>query len=175
MELAEKLLSVRNMTCRECKQVVPEKTFCRKFLQTGGFSVYHYCSKCNRSVGADPLPHRFALLYVSELESLPTVENYSATKALKPNKAVKKKPVKTSEDMINALRVMPYAEYLKSKHWLNLRKKMIETAGGRCQLCNKDGTLNVHHRTYERRGNESLSDLIVLCRACHAKFHDKLP
>jgi hypothetical protein len=29
----------------------------------------------------------------------------------------------------------------------------------------------VHHLTYERLGNEHLSDVIVLCLACHGKEH----
>jgi hypothetical protein len=33
--------------------------------------------------------------------------------------------------------------------------------------------LDVHHRTYERVGQEQLRDLIVLCRTCHSRYHDK--
>jgi len=40
-----------------------------------------------------------------------------------------------------------------------------------CQLCNSKDNLNVHHRTYERRGHELASDLIVLCKQCHKTFH----
>ena len=43
----------------------------------------------------------------------------------------------------------------------------------KCQLCNKSGELNVHHRTYERRGEESYSDLITLCEDCHTLFHNQ--
>ena len=28
-----------------------------------------------------------------------------------------------------------------------------------------------NHRTYERKGRERLSDLILLCRKCHGRFH----
>lgn len=31
--------------------------------------------------------------------------------------------------------------------------------------------LQVHHRTYERIGNEGLDDLIVVCPRCHMKIH----
>jgi hypothetical protein len=45
-------------------------------------------------------------------------------------------------------------------------------AGFRCQVCNAYGVqLNVHHRTYERRGAEWDTDLIVLCHDCHEIFH----
>lgn len=67
-----------------------------------------------------------------------------------------------------------YQEYLQSAHWRTLRRKALENAEHSCQLCNSESALNVHHRTYDRLGHERLADLIVLCRDCHAKFHDKL-
>ena len=75
---------------------------------------------------------------------------------------------------LNHLKTMPYPQYLKSEHWQDLRRRMLKRASFACQLCNSKGRLNVHHRTYERRGQEPYSDLIVLCENCHSKFHDKL-
>lgn len=73
------------------------------------------------------------------------------------------------------LRTMPYKEYLKTPEWQKRRKAKLKEAKHRCQLCNDGGTLNVHHRTYENRGNEPLSDLIVLCEPCHERFHGIAP
>lgn len=75
---------------------------------------------------------------------------------------------------IEYLQSLPYSEYLKTDHWQQLRTRMLRYAKYRCQLCNKQATLHVHHRTYENLGNEEYKDLIVLCAHCHAKFHDKL-
>lgn len=73
---------------------------------------------------------------------------------------------------LNLLKSMPYKNYLKTEHWLNRRKKHLESANFRCQVCNRnENTLDVHHRTYERRGEELFTDLIVLCRSCHDLFH----
>lgn len=72
------------------------------------------------------------------------------------------------------LATMPYAEYLKTEHWQQQREAAKERAGHRCQLCNSGERLEVHHRTYERRGAEEPGDLIVLCHGCHEKFHDVL-
>lgn len=69
------------------------------------------------------------------------------------------------------MRTMPYPKYLKTDHWSRCRKRALEAAGHRCQLCNSTHRLQVHHRTYERRGNESPDDVIVLCSACHQLFH----
>lgn len=65
-----------------------------------------------------------------------------------------------------------YAAYLESNAWKRMRAVMLEKAGGRCQVCNRDRRLNVHHRTYERIGNEIPDDLIVLCEPCHKLFHE---
>jgi len=73
------------------------------------------------------------------------------------------------------LRTMRYSEYLLTEEWLQKRNQKLKQAGFKCQICNTGGLLNVHHRTYDRRGDEWMSDLTVLCRPCHAKFHDKLP
>jgi 5-methylcytosine-specific restriction endonuclease McrA len=68
-----------------------------------------------------------------------------------------------------------YKEYIKSPEWKETSRKAKERVDYHCQLCNKEGndtTLNTHHNNYERLGLELDSDLIVLCKKCHAKFHD---
>ncbi|MBA3950431.1 MAG: hypothetical protein H0X57_00945 [Rubrobacter sp.] len=71
------------------------------------------------------------------------------------------------------LRVMPYKDYLQTPHWKRKREDKVRAAGHRCQLCNRGSvTLNVHHRTYERLGEELDEDLTVLCRDCHNTFHE---
>jgi 5-methylcytosine-specific restriction endonuclease McrA len=69
---------------------------------------------------------------------------------------------------------MPYKEYLQTEHWINLREQALRKAKYKCELCNSKENLNVHHKTYDNKGNEPLSDLIVLCNNCHAKFHNKV-
>jgi hypothetical protein len=73
------------------------------------------------------------------------------------------------------LRGMPYKEYLLTPEWQARRTAALERALYRCQVCNRGRCeLHVHHRTYERRGAELPSDLIVLCARHHALFHGKL-
>lgn len=67
---------------------------------------------------------------------------------------------------------MDYSLYLRTDHWQAVRKAAHERAGGRCQVCNSDAALHVHHRTYQRRGRELPEDVIVLCANCHKLFHD---
>jgi hypothetical protein len=64
-----------------------------------------------------------------------------------------------------------YESYLASDHWQQKRKQALARAHDCCQICNSPEYLNVHHRTYERLGNERPEDLTVLCRSCHQIFH----
>lgn len=63
--------------------------------------------------------------------------------------------------------------YLRSDHWRETRLGALERAEHRCQVCNSAKFLNVHHRTYERVGEERPADLTVLCRMCHKLFHER--
>lgn len=67
-----------------------------------------------------------------------------------------------------------YLAYLQSEAWQIRRKWKLEQADHRCQVCNSDEQLHVHHRTYDRIGNERENDLTVLCRDCHALYHNRI-
>lgn len=67
-----------------------------------------------------------------------------------------------------------YHRYLNSWHWRIMRQIKLWLSGHKCQLCASRHRLEVHHNTYERVGRESLNDLVVLCRQCHQKYHNKL-
>lgn len=64
-----------------------------------------------------------------------------------------------------------YSHYLKTETWKNRAALARSRASDRCSTCNAEGTLEVHHRTYERVGRESPDDLIALCSPCHTAVH----
>ena len=69
--------------------------------------------------------------------------------------------------------IREYKNYLKTRLWNFTRKKKLEEAEYKCQLCgNKGVKLHVHHNTYEHIGDEDMNDLIALCEECHKKFHN---
>jgi len=70
------------------------------------------------------------------------------------------------------LKTMPYQEYLKTDHWQALRKTMLKRACYKCSVCGMNKPLHVHHNTYESRGAEKMSDLVVLCHECHEVYHE---
>jgi uncharacterized protein YraI len=70
-------------------------------------------------------------------------------------------------------RRVEYYEYINSPQWRWRANQAKQRAGNRCQICNRHAseiTLNAHHRTYERLGNESPDDITVLCRSCHELY-----
>lgn len=54
--------------------------------------------------------------------------------------------------------------------WQQRKAAALERAEYACQVCNSRNSLQVHHRTYERYGNERPADLTVLCAFCHVRF-----
>lgn len=67
-----------------------------------------------------------------------------------------------------------YEEYLKSKAWLETRKRVLEEKGDECaaqlSVCDGEATL-VHHRSYQHAGMEPLWDLMPVCNSCHDALH----
>jgi hypothetical protein len=67
-----------------------------------------------------------------------------------------------------------YKEYLRSQHWFAFRKLYFAKSynSHRC-FCGLS-TVQLHHRTYERLGNERFKDVIPLCANHHGFLHKKL-
>lgn len=63
-----------------------------------------------------------------------------------------------------------YSTYLQTTRWKLLRDEVLARDGYRCRVCNSRECLEVHHRTYERIGNEDFDDLTTLCCRCHDTF-----
>lgn len=64
-----------------------------------------------------------------------------------------------------------YVNYLKSKHWQNIRDRLI----GEKKVCAACGyvvpVIQLHHMNYDRLGHELDSDLAALCPNCHKLVH----
>lgn len=67
--------------------------------------------------------------------------------------------------------VSRYHSYLKSDKWKQVRTRLMQKRGCKCEVCGIGHRLQVHHLTYARLGNELDSDLKVLCWACHEREH----
>ena len=74
----------------------------------------------------------------------------------------------------NKLCTMPYGEFLKTQYWRAISKQRKKDHPW-CDGCFEFLIpLEVHHKTYARRGLEWMfpEDLLVLCRSCHQAEHD---
>lgn len=69
-------------------------------------------------------------------------------------------------------RQIEYREYLNTDHWKNLRAEVLKRDGKKCTRCPKRIWLQVHHRFYRSRFEDSIpDDLVTLCRWCHKAEH----
>jgi restriction endonuclease Mrr len=77
-----------------------------------------------------------------------------------------------SAERLAELRAMPYRLYLRTPEWRRTRAAALARADNACSLdVRHTESLEVHHRTYERRGAELVTDLVVLCHSCHHLHH----
>jgi hypothetical protein len=64
-----------------------------------------------------------------------------------------------------------YQAYLCSEEWGRLRLAVRIRCHGRCERCHVRPMEHTHHRTYARRFQEDLTDLVGLCDPCHNAIH----
>ena len=79
-----------------------------------------------------------------------------------------------TEHAIVALRRLRYSSYLRTSHWFRVKTLALERPHHQCALCPSTTHLDVHHKSYARDGFEQAEDVVVLCRACHARHHRTL-
>src|SRR3954467_1602482 len=65
-------------------------------------------------------------------------------------------------DELRLLAEDSYALYRRTKHWLSTRREAKKRANNCCENCGSTRQLDVHHRSYDRLGEELETDLEVL-------------
>lgn len=74
---------------------------------------------------------------------------------------------------LDELRALPYREYLRTPEWRETRGTALVRADHACALdATHTDRLEVHHRTYDRLGEERDDDVVVLCHECHQRHHE---
>ena len=64
-----------------------------------------------------------------------------------------------------------YRRYLRTEGWKQRRRVALDRAAGFCEDCGARTKLEVHHRTYKRKGTERPEDLVAVCHSCHDERH----
>lgn len=73
----------------------------------------------------------------------------------------------------------PYATYkdqLKDPRWKAFREFILKVRGCECEVCESKNYLQVHHTQYHKDAKAweyTCNDVMVLCRECHKKIHEK--
>ena len=141
---------MQTVPCKECGKLYERHFSSRQeYKRVVSYNTYFTCDECEKK----------RLNLQEEDELLIKQERLDKEKVL--------------NQQIEDLKNIPYKEYLKTDHWKEVRNKALYRAKYKCQLCSSKENLNVHHNTYENRGQEKDQDLVVLCQKCHGKFHDK--
>jgi hypothetical protein len=70
-------------------------------------------------------------------------------------------------------KVSAYHWYLGSAFWTERRQHALERANYICERCTKRRATQVHHKTYLRVFKELPTDLMAVCKQCHADIHHK--
>ena len=153
---------IERLWCEECRAKKKEEDRIEKELRDKEFAKDH-----------EMLLNNYIERYVN-----PSHEFKKEIRAWEKIKSIMDKfdGEKRLEDAITSLE---YHDFLNTPYWDVVRNYRLKKAEYKCELCGENGTLNVHHKTYEHHGQEHLKriadkDLIVLCSECHQKFHDKL-
>lgn len=67
-----------------------------------------------------------------------------------------------------------YRDYLNSAHWKQKRKEALRYGGRECWICKSTKDIQIHHRTYKRKGRERIeTDLFALCAKHHKEVHER--
>lgn len=68
-----------------------------------------------------------------------------------------------------------YQDYMRTRHWKLVKERYKRKHKYMCVECgSREKGLHLHHKTYERIGQERDSDLIYLCQGCHVMEHKRL-
>ena len=144
----------------------------------GGYEGNVNCEKCGNPIQFTSRTHAKEMIESAQSASPRYAEGYkvlcvSCRKDVFADRNKYYEQVSTSQKKrLQELKTMPYQEYLQTPEWQARRKQHLKSVGYRCQICNSSGVIiDIHHRTYERRGQEHYKDLIALCRDCHSTFH----
>lgn len=66
-----------------------------------------------------------------------------------------------------------YDAYRETERWKKLRRAVMLRAKGKCEICRRREGTDLGHLTYDNFFNESMSDMLWLCRQCHTKLDER--
>lgn len=173
--------------CSDCGtlNVAPlSKTRTLNYIKTGEFCCA-FCREARKEkekqLRAEQAVHNSALtqertdLFIRSYLDPNRSWRQNATYADKRNAILQ--PFVDYDTVASYIKSMDYRDFLQTPYWDFVASMKKYRADYKCELCGATKCLHVHHKSYENHGREhtskGLKDLIVLCKDCHSKFHDK--
>lgn len=96
--------------------------------------------------------------------------------ASKEVRTVVRKPARRKDSLESTEYRERYEKYIQSEAWRAKRAAYFAAGGSKyCQGCGDktERHPHVHHRTYDRLGDEAFEDLVTVCKTCHALIHER--
>lgn len=121
----------------------------RRTVNEGRWRFQDQCLECGAAVGA-PIDAR----RVPQPASIPCFDPRLKRRTARPT-----------------ARTRTYQRHIRSAAFRRLRERVLARDSYTCARCQNPDAHQVHHRTYERFGDERLEDLETLCDDCHAAEH----
>lgn len=152
-----------------------ESEYRRRTLSNGSTQYVSQCARCGRAVGTAIAAKVLRAKGVC-LDNLPEFDEDKPVLWNENSNREKRRIL--GEDHETAKEELDefwgwYREYLDSPKWQEKRKKVLKRANGTCEGCGDTEATEVHHLTYEHRGDEFLFELVALCKSCHEKVHSE--
>jgi 5-methylcytosine-specific restriction endonuclease McrA len=82
-----------------------------------------------------------------------------------------KKEKRLTKRQIQQAKRQDYIDYINSQKWRDFREKAFEFHGRNCASCGSKNNLHVHHKHYKTFKNETVGDVMILCKTCHEDVH----
>lgn len=131
-------------------------------------SIYRQCTTCGQMVGSRLKRKDFS---EGDIAAMPPCDDTLLSRYW-ANKDEEWKRIEASESarVSEAMRIK-YAAYRKTDKWKRKCELVMRRAQGVCEGCRERKADEVHHLTYEHRGDEFLFELVAICRPCHERIH----
>jgi len=111
------------------------------------------------------------LFFVKKIKLFPYPTTPEANRYLREYFKHKKSISKNKVKVNSKHKKVYYYDYIKSDKWKELTLRFGLFKGEKCEKCFSKQNLQTHHIHYKTLGNESFSDLMLLCGDCHKKEH----
>lgn len=91
-------------------------------------------------------------------------------------KQIKNKEKQLSDSVNESRPFIKYEDQLKDERWVAFRRFVKKVRGQKCEICGSTKCLQVHHTHYNKNcfaWEYTCNDVLVLCKDCHSKIHNK--